>query len=339
MAPGVSGIERLLFGVDDAAEIDRWLAELVAAHLGAPLRDIIFRAGRIDAVYGARLSDGRRVVIKVHRPPANIAQLTTQSRLQGFLAAAGFPAARPISGPSYCSGHTVSVEELLGRGDRGDPHDPRVRRAMARGLVQLIDLLRGMTDRVDLAEPAAWTRYRAGRWLVSHDSMFDFAAPVPAGWEFVDDLTALAAGVLAQRDPESPVVIGRADWHGGNLRFGRDGRGIHLTAVFDMDLFIDTEPVVAGFAAANHLSGSGGGDTPTPGEVTGFLADYDAERPGPFTAAEQRHAAAAATLALTYNGRCGLSVMKTTAPEPQPPRWSPLTNLRLYRRQYLKIRW
>ena len=210
---------------------------------------------------------------------------------------------------------------------------------MACGLVQLVDLLGSQAQNVDLGSPPAWARYQSGHWQTSHDSMFDFRKPIPPGWEFVAELTKRAAAVLARRSTDDRQVIGHSDWHSGNMRFLSDPLGIaDLAAVYDMDLFVDTEPVVAGFAAAAHLGRSVGGDTPVPDEIAAFLMDYDAARGRRFTAEQQRQAAAAATLSPTYNGRCGLSVMDT-GPDVDPPPWSPLTDLHTYREAYLDVRW
>lgn len=56
--------------------------------------------------------------------------------------------------------------------------------------------------------------------------------------------------------------------------------------MLDSDLFIDTEPVIAGFAAANYLDSSFDGTTPSPDDVTAFLNElHDDARETPVTSA------------------------------------------------------
>jgi hypothetical protein len=62
-----SGIERAVFGAVGRDDIDAWLSRHLRARLGGVLTHVILRSGRIAAVYGAALSDGRQVAVKVHR--------------------------------------------------------------------------------------------------------------------------------------------------------------------------------------------------------------------------------------------------------------------------------
>ncbi len=55
-----SGIERAVFGAVGRDDIDAWLSRHLRARLGGDLSHIVFRSGRIAAVYGAALSDGRQ---------------------------------------------------------------------------------------------------------------------------------------------------------------------------------------------------------------------------------------------------------------------------------------
>jgi hypothetical protein len=57
-----SGIERAVFGAVGRDDIDAWLSRHLRARLGGDLAHILFRSGRIAAVYGAVVSDGRQVV-------------------------------------------------------------------------------------------------------------------------------------------------------------------------------------------------------------------------------------------------------------------------------------
>lgn len=68
-----SGIERAVFGAVGRDDIDAWLSRHLHVRLGGDLAHIIFRSGRIAAVYGAVLHDGRQVAVKVHRRVADLA--------------------------------------------------------------------------------------------------------------------------------------------------------------------------------------------------------------------------------------------------------------------------
>lgn len=77
-----------------------------------------------------------------------------------------------------------------------------------------------------------------------------------------------------------------------------------LVGTFDWELVADTEPVIAGFAAASYASSStGGGGLSTPDEVAAFMRDYDAVRSQCLSARERRTAAGAAAWILAFNAR------------------------------------
>jgi hypothetical protein len=86
----VSGAERAVFGPMGRDDIDTWVGQHVRARLGAPISGFVFRSGRVAAVYGAVLDDGRRVAVKVHRGPVNVAYLSAAIACQRRLADAGF---------------------------------------------------------------------------------------------------------------------------------------------------------------------------------------------------------------------------------------------------------
>jgi hypothetical protein len=103
---------------------------------------VTFQAGRVSAVYGLRLVDGRELVAKVHRRPVNVARLAAA---------------------------VAVLESLLDAGTPGNAHEPDTRRAMARSLAEQVDLLRLHSARVPAAERPAWATYEVGPWPVPHD--------------------------------------------------------------------------------------------------------------------------------------------------------------------------
>ena len=70
------------------------MAETVRARLAVEFARIEFRSGRIDAVYGMRLADDRKIVLKLHRPPVGVSALEANQEALGCLARERPPARR-----------------------------------------------------------------------------------------------------------------------------------------------------------------------------------------------------------------------------------------------------
>jgi hypothetical protein len=283
-------------------------------------------------VYGVRAADGRRLVVKAHRPPADLGARRAVVRAQAALVAAGFPCPTPVAGPLEVEGRTVTVETLLDAGAPADPRDPAIRRAMAAGLAEHVAILSAVAGLAPAAAPPAWCRYRDGPWPVPHDTIFDFSA-TPEGYGWLDDLARRATAVLAEDRGTDPVVVGHADWYPGNLRFAGD----RLVAAFDWDLVADTAPVVAGItAAASVADAPSGPQAPSPDAVAAFLADVERATGRPFDAAQQCVAAAAAAWVLAYNARCDLALQD---PGATPRAGSPLAVAARDGADLLALRW
>ena len=324
--------ERELVGLNDRAAIGSWLDQTLRRLVGAGLARIDFVAGRIDVVYGVTTDDGRALLVKVHRPPVDLAARRLVNEAQRAMAERGFPCAAPLAGPVELDGRTVSVETLLPDGERGDGHDPQIRATMAAGLaehVRILAAIPGFADRV--GEPPAWCVYQRGAWSASHMSFFDFIT-TPAEYAWLQEFAQQAADrVVAARKP-GPLVVAHADWYGGNLRFA----GHELVAAFDWDLLADTEPIVAGITAGMFSAGTALEMTPpAPDEVAGFLADYEAASKRRFTAAERELAGAAACWSIAYTARCDVTLCAGEAPRPH----SALDLLATRRDDYRHLDW
>ncbi|HEY2175426.1 MAG TPA: hypothetical protein VGH85_16595 [Mycobacteriales bacterium] len=326
-----SGIERAVFGTGKRDQIDDWLARHLRARLGVDLSRILLRTGRIAAVYGGALSDGRQVAIKVHRDPADLPYLGAVAACQRRLADAGYPCPDPLDGPAATDGRTALIETLRTDGEPGNGHEPTIRRAMAQALFAQRDLLRSSPVDAIIAGAPAWSRYERGPWPTPHDPIFDFTV-TPEEFTWIDDLARRAAGALEQVGP--PDAIAHADWCCGNLRF-LDGA---VSSSYDWDsLAAAPEAVVVGVSAGDFTSGGVVcADSPTPDEVAAFLRDYEDARSHPFSRAEQQNAAAAVTWVLAYNARCGVSFLPDDG---SPPAGSALQALTTYGAAYLDIRW
>lgn len=324
-------IERATFEEMTPEEITAWLDRHLYQRLSVGVQQVVFRTGRLAAVYGLQLTNGAQVVAKVYRR-AEVARLAAVVACQRLLADAGYPCPAPLDGPVERDGRVVLLETLLEHGERGDAHLPATRQAMARALAEQVQLLRAVPAlQTGLIQPPAWAAYAHGPWPPPHDPIFDFST-TPAGFEWLDHLAQRAAVTLLPRRP--PDAIGHSDWVCQNLRFTRD----RVSAAYDWDsLLAEAEPVLVGVVAGAYPEGSRvGADAPTPEEVVAFLVDYEAHRPAPFSQNDQAAVAAAATWVLAYNARCGLSAATLGVPVSDG---SPLHTLARYGATYLALSW
>jgi len=327
----LSGLERAFFGSVTAAGLDEWLAETVRARLAVELARIEFRSGRIDAVYGMRLADERKVVLKVHRPPVDVSGLQARQEALGYLASTGYPCPVPVDGPATRGDHVVTIETWLERGEPGDARIPEIRRALAQAFVEHISILHDVSHLGSrLTAGPAWTRYGDGPWPTPHDPIFDFT-DTPAAWAWLDSFARAAADELLALRGRDPLVIGHADWYDGNARFADQ----QLVAAFDWDLMRETEAVLAGLTATAYI----GAGAPTPAEARAFLRDVEDARGVAFTATQRKAACAAGRWVLAFNARCELANLGNRAhiDDDEIPDTSPLGRLLRTRNDYADI--
>jgi hypothetical protein len=295
----ISDTERAVHGEVTLPELRAFLDSWARGRLGSGIADVRFRAGRIDAVWGVELQDGRAVVVKAHRAPVDVDAVAAAREAQSVLAGAGYPAPVTLAGPDEVDGRVLTAETLLA-GARPGGRDPALRRLLAAGLAQHIEILRARPDLVRRAGAGpSWCRYRNGPWPVPHDTLVDFRT-TPDGFAWLDAFGRRAAGQILRNRDAAPVVVGHADWYAGNTAVV-DGR---LAGTFDWELVADAEAVIAGFAASCFASSAtGGGGLSTPSEAAAFLQDYEDVRGRPFSAAERRAAAGAVAWILAFNAR------------------------------------
>jgi hypothetical protein len=331
MVKSLSGTERAIFGDVSVEAIADLLDRYLTRELGSPLAEILFRAGRVDAVWAVRSGDEREIIVKAHRQPVDLTARHATATAQRLLADAGFPCPQPASGPDQFEGLVLSAETLMTAGRPGSGRQPSVRRSIAAGLAEHVEILRGHPELTPQVGPGpAWCQYQSGPWPTPHDPIFDFRT-TPDGYSWLDSFARTAADRLIRPTRHDPIVIGHADWYGGNLRFDGD----RLVAAFDWDLVADTEPVIAGLSAAAYTdSGSDASDLPSPDDVVDFLIDYEAATSRSFSKSQQRVAAAAASWVIAFNARCELSMLVG-----QSRPGSPLELARLHRDRYLELTW
>lgn len=295
----LSGTERAVLGDLAPADVLDVFSAYTTERVGSPIRTVRFRAGRIDAVWGAALEDGREVVVKAHRQPVDLQAVAAARRAQALLVDGGFPCPRPLSGPDLVRGYVLTVETLLDQGSPPDGRGPGTRRLLADELAHHVALLRqDPTLTEHTGSGPSWCRYQAGPWPTPHDPIVDFSA-TPTGYEWLDDLAGRAARQVRTHRRQD-TVVGHADWYAGNVAVDAG----KLVGTFDWELVADAEAVIAGFAAASFATSStDGGGLSTPEETLAFLLDYERARGVPFDTAEQRSAAGSAAWIVAFNAR------------------------------------
>jgi hypothetical protein len=332
LVSAVTGVEAAVIGPLSREDVDAWVFRALELLVGERVREVLFRSGRIDAVYGMVTDSNTQLLLKVHRPPVDVQGRRLVARAQQVLADAGFPCARPLAGPTTVDDKVVSVETLLPQGERADGHDPRIRKAVAEGLAQqvtMLDLHPGLVARI--GRPPAWCYYDRGAWAGTHDAVFDFrTTPLEYAWlqQFAQD----AADLLRTARHDCQLVAAHADWYCGNLRF----EGFRLVAAFDWDLFADSEPAVAGITAGMFSSGTSVlAGPPTPQDAAGFLREYEAARRIRFAPSERTMAEGAVRWSIAYTARCDV----TLARGGRPPPGSALDLLSTSRADYFDLDW
>lgn len=326
----ITGTERAVLGAESVAEVLTFFSAYTDDRLGSPITRIRFRSGRIDVVWGVELADGREVVIKCHRLPADLEAIAAAMDAKQLLRAADFPCPEPLSGPDEVDGRVLILETLLGEGVVPDGRDPDHRRLLAAGLAWHIDVLRSRPDLLHRAGSGpSWCHYQAGPWPVPHDPIVDFRS-TPDGYAWLDRYARRAADqILTHRADD--VVVGHADWYAGNASVA----GGALVATFDWELVADAEAVIAGFTAACYAASStSGAGLSTPEDVAEFLRDYEVARDTPLAGPEQRAAAGAAAWILAFNARWELGLREHGLDQ-----GATLTLVRERQEDYLAITW
>jgi phosphotransferase family enzyme len=273
--------------VVDAASVAAWCE----VHLGSRAESELFRTGHLACVIGARLADGREVVVKV-RPTAPRIAACTQVQRRVF--DSGYPCPQPLAGPAPIDEHEATAESYIADG-AVLPDSGRTAEPFAAALAQLVDLAPWPGQVPSLAPApawAAWNHCQGGLWPWPEDLDVDLNQVDGVGW--ID-----AAGQAARQklqEGQDQAVIGHGDWMTDNLRWD----GNRLLVAYDWDsLIADSEAVIAGLAAAIYLYPA----LATVTETREFLDAYATARGRPFSPGELQRCWAAGVWTRAFDAK------------------------------------
>jgi hypothetical protein len=291
----------LIFDSADPIYITQRIDTFCRAEMGSSLDETVFFEASQGLVFGVRLRDGRRIVIKVHKPDRALAFLSAVEAVQRYLADAGYPCPRPLLGPRLCGQGLAMVEELIDEGVYHDAHDPVYRRSMAEMLEWLIRLTR-QPESIPGLDPSLLdlTLPPDVLWPTPHSNIFDFEA-TRAGAEWIDKIALSSKAIIDMG--VGVLVIGHVDWSIKHIRYV----GERVRVIYDWDsLILDREPVLVGHIAVGftYTEFFPVAWFPTAEEARAFVAEYEEVRGKPFSADERKVLAAAATYGLAYAARC-----------------------------------
>jgi hypothetical protein len=298
---GPAHVELAIFGSDGAGVIAEELDRFCREELRGAVRRGLFAQSSVGFVMGIEVGEGRRVVVKGHQPERTYGFLWEMVGLQMHLASRGLWAPTVVAGPAPLGRGLGVAEAFVDAGALADGHDTAIRRALARSLWQMVEVLRPLArssalPRHLLSEPLA-----GALWPTPHSRLFDLAATA-AGAEWIDEVAAAARGQWIEA---GDVVIGHGDWRVEHVRFD----GERPVAAFDWDsLCREREPALVGFTACAFTADwtRTGNMAPAPAlaEARAFVADYEAARGRAFAADERRLCAAMFAYACAYVARC-----------------------------------
>jgi Phosphotransferase enzyme family len=268
----------------DAASLGAW-CEL---HLGSAVTSEVFQTGHLARVIGARLADGREIVVKV-RPTA--ARTTACTEVQRRLFESGYPCPQPLAGPAPLGDFEATAESCI-PGENMLPATGRAAQPFARALAQLVDLAPRPEEVSSLAPAPAWTAWNQEGELWPWPDDQDIDLNQVQGPDWVDAVGRAARKRL--QEGQDQAVIGHGDWFTDNLRW----HGNRLLVAYDWDSVIaDSEAVIAGLAAAIYPA------LATVAETLDFLACYAAARGHPWGSGELQRCWAAGVWSRAFDAK------------------------------------
>ena len=289
--------------LEGRAALSESLSEWTRANLGAAVAEVEEWHHSVGTVAIARLTDGRRVALKVFQPRWTAEFLGAVVAVQRHLVQHGLPCPTPIAGPAPLESGAALVCAEAVLDDPGWPSRPLGAPELhvsAAGLARLVTVAAHLPDEV--VAPLAAHPLRTppnALYPEPHSPLFDFEATA-RGAMWIDDL---AGGALAARDSDtSPPVVAHTDWSARNVRVWPDG----IRAIYDADsLSLVTESTAIGIASATWSAFGDERDeiAPSPEGAAAWVAAYEASG-RVLTAAQRRAAGGSALYALAYTARC-----------------------------------
>jgi len=275
-----------LVGDRSFEEVERWVEELTLAQLGVPPGGALFAKKSVGAVFGLVLESGEPAVLKLFNRSLGYSELSAMHRCLAVAAARGFPVARQRSDIFEADDGVFAAFYGYLDGAHRNPHEPPVRRELARSLAELNALLAPLDTSGLPPSPgrqqALWQAPQTiweAREIDDEDSRFIAAH-------------GRAAQVVLKKS-KLPLLATHLDWGVKNIRFRDDA----VCAVYDSDsVHAGSEAECVGRAAAQFTAQW---DipallTPTASEAQAFVDEYQTARGRKFSRAERTVAAAAA---------------------------------------------
>ena len=292
-----SSVEAAVFGTDDSRFMVTCIEQLCAETLSTAIKRCLFYKATVGVVVGLELSDGTRCVLKAYQPRWSQGLLKGVHRVQGHLAAGGFPCPVPLSGPHPLALGFATVDHAVPDPGQG-PLTHEMMGVSARGLAELISRCQGqdgagLTDHPFQAAPGEL-------YTEPHSPVFDFRSTT-GGAEWIDEL-ALAANEVRNADPSAPVIA-HTDWSVRNVRLGQS----KVLVAYDWDsLALVPESQAVGQAAVAWAAFDEVSDpvAPSAQAVVEYIRHYETGRGSPFTSTQRRAAGGAALWMLAYTARC-----------------------------------
>jgi hypothetical protein len=257
---------------------------------------------RLGTVIGVKLSDSRRVAIKLGSAEEPTERRRATQQVQEYLCREGFPCPRPILGPTPFGSEVAVVEELVEAGDAPNAHEPEIRRAMAASLAWQMRITSAMKPPEELERTRpSWIDLRtSGLWPPPHHPRLDFEAIEPVmGW--VDQIAARAKRAFLERD-DGRHIAAHSDWEAHNVRCSNGD----LVVAYDWDsLAVESELALVGRAAAVFTAHTDPrfGYAPSAEERWGFIAEFEEAAERRFTGAERVVITAVSAWATAYEAR------------------------------------
>lgn len=288
-----------IFSTVDPQQIGQQISDLCRVSLDQEIAACEFWEVSVSFTIGLCLASGQRIAAKFRSlDNITLAMLQAVCQVQEYLANCGFPAPRIMLPPLQWGNTLASIEVMLNVGENCDAHDPIVRRAMAIGLVQQIQLAQPLVNLLDLP----LSRFQSTPlWEKPHNALFDFERTAE-GAEWIDRIAARAKAEYSSAS--YPLRIGHMDWSVKNMRFYNG----QLSAVYDWDsLRMENELIILGNALKGFLTTwyvNVKSIVPTPEEVNLFIQDYESAREQAFTRSEQQKIRAAFLYSMAYTARC-----------------------------------